>query len=288
MEWKDYFFADTYNEETGQGVLKNKLGIKDDAELSDAEARRVALNTSLIIDLSFNIEGLKQVHKHLFGDIYDWAGEFRGVAMGKGTGNFTMPPLIEKELEYIFTELNKKKALVGLDQNSFISNIAIFFGSVNAVHPFREGNGRTQRYFFSRVAEKAGYELDFQNITKERMIDASISSGQSNIEPLKHLFLDAIDKDKIELLKPVVQFFKANDSEWQERIISSALPGQTYEGTFFGCTKDKEFAMQAKNGHVIVGEYKHLNQPPAGLKPGDKIRVDIPSFSQKQSNGLKA
>lgn len=94
--------------------------------------------------------------------------------MVKGETVFTFPERIEPELNKLFLQLKAENYLRGLNQTDITKRLAFYLGELNVHHPFREGNGRTQRIFISDLAFQAGYKLDFSHISQEEMIEASI------------------------------------------------------------------------------------------------------------------
>lgn len=173
-------------------VLKNKLDIHDPDELSLAE-RKLAkyrareLFESPIIGL-FDFKHLQKIHAYLFQDIYDWAGKVRTVDIAKGN-LFCRYFAIESEAKRIFGELKKDKFLQGLPISDFSHKLAYYFSEINALHPFREGNGRTQREFIRQLALQNSYFLSFVGIKKSEMIDASIASFKLDYQPMEQLIL---------------------------------------------------------------------------------------------------
>ncbi|BBG03574.1 MULTISPECIES: Fic/DOC family protein [Pseudonocardia] len=144
------------------GVLRNRLGITDAGELARAEAELTALR---LIELRqeplpgrYDLDHLQDFHHHIFCDIYDWAGELRTVSLGKGQ-LFCLPQHLESSGEDIFDRLHRTQLLRGRHLGSFVTGLAELLGDINALHPFREGNGRTQRAFMAQLARAAGYEL---------------------------------------------------------------------------------------------------------------------------------
>lgn len=203
MNWDDYFFADS-------DVLKNKLNIHDNDELQKAEAQITKVRSYSIPPVSSNLEGLKQIHEHFFSDVYEWAGEFREVGMRKEGKPFLPPDQIESTCQDIMTRLEKNDFLQGLDQDEFSKSAAHLLGEINAAHPFREGNGRTQRAFVSQIAEKAGYQLDFSNITAERNIQASIEFSEGQPEKMELMVAEAVDLKQSEIAKEFNDFLRPN------------------------------------------------------------------------------
>ncbi len=139
--------SDPYSDEK-TGVLLNKLGIKDNERLNAFERK---ITSIAIIQLrrkkykDFSFETVKDIHKKIFGDVYSWAGVPRTVEISKGGTGFCRSMFIESAAADIFAKLKKNNFLKGLDRESFCAAAADFFCDLNMLHPFREGNGRTQR-----------------------------------------------------------------------------------------------------------------------------------------------
>jgi fido (protein-threonine AMPylation protein) len=106
--------------------------------------------TSCVTD----IEHLQGIHRYLFQDVYKWAGDFRTVDIAKGDSYFAHVPYIESTLKGLFGELSEERHLRGLNQERFASRLAQILGTLNAVHAFREGNGRAQREFVRELASR--------------------------------------------------------------------------------------------------------------------------------------
>lgn len=178
----------------GTDVLRNRLDIRDSADLQRVEAdlcnwRGLRL-ASEPLPGSFDLAHLQGIHRYLFSDLYDWAGELRTVPLAK-TDLFCMPEHIESYGTEIFSALADERHLVSLDRDDFVDRLAHYLGEVNALHPFREGNGRAQRAFFAQLAADAGYRLDWQLIDPQRNIDASAATMQGNEAPLRELLSEA-------------------------------------------------------------------------------------------------
>lgn len=147
------------------GTLHNKLGLITTEELETAE--REITHAALIflrespVKPSYDLRHLCAVHRRIFGDIYDWAGQLRTVAIAKGTW-FCLPQYIESAAAGIFRALRDENLLRGLNRSTFTERLTYYLGEVNAVHPFREGNGRAQRAFFEQLASDADFILDWK------------------------------------------------------------------------------------------------------------------------------
>lgn len=169
-------------------VLKNKLDIKDWETLEKAEREITGLKAVQFSDSPFpdelNFNYIKKLHKFLFQDIYNWAGETRKVDISKGN-IFCQHELIEVNADFLMNELKAENYL--LDTTDIVKRLAYYLGDLNSIHPFREGNGRIQRLFVAELARRAGYDLDFSGITPEEMIVASDEAFRHNYEPLEQI-----------------------------------------------------------------------------------------------------
>ena len=171
----------------GTNVLKNKLGIHDDAELMDEERNFTNLREEELLRSQirgkFDLKHLQKIHQYLFQDIYDWAGKIRTVDIAKGN-LFCKVELIKPQAEIIFDGLKSEKYLRGLNVKDFTERLAYYLGEINALHPFREGNGRAEREFIRELAFQNGYFLAFKDVKKEELIEASKASFLGNYLPL--------------------------------------------------------------------------------------------------------
>jgi len=159
----------------GTNVLRNKLGIRDQDELEAIEVEFGLYGLSRLkarpLNLPIGIPRLKAIHKAIFGEIYEWAGQFR-----ENTGSmqkyraagypvvYGPSTYIPQEMDRIFAELKAEKNLGGLSLDAFAERAAFFYGEMDGTHPFREGNSRTLRQFFSDLARQAKYELDWSAV----------------------------------------------------------------------------------------------------------------------------
>ncbi len=178
------------------GVLKNKLGIDNEADLEKAEADIVSARLFALAhqkisgEMDFTV--LKFLHKYMFGDIYAWAGEVRTIDLRKGKSLFASHLYIESEAEKLFQALAKEHYLLGLNKDAFSERAAYYLGEINALHPFREGNGRVQREYIHQVARRNGLEIDWSPVTPEQMLHASTKSFNGDYDPLIDLIQTSI------------------------------------------------------------------------------------------------
>lgn len=181
--------TDPYSEPNG--VLRNSLGITDATELSEAEADIAAVELAILdaepLPGSYDLAHLQAFHRQIFGSVYPWAGELRTVEISKGT-SFCPSIHIVSFAKGVFHKLADNGHLQGLDRLEFIRALADLYGDVNAIHPFREGNGRNQRAFLAR---EAGYTISWQDMDQEENIAASVASFNANNDLLEKM-LDAL------------------------------------------------------------------------------------------------
>lgn len=173
------------------GVLKNRLGITDAATLEKAEAALVATRSYELSQTPlkgrFDLAHLQAIHRYLFSDVYEWAGQLRTVDISKGGGLFAHHAHIGSAAAPIFKQLAEEKHLAGLDRAKSSDRAAHYFAELKALHPFREGNGRAQREFVSHLAHAAGYYLAWENVKPRDMLQASIESFQGDTLKLASL-----------------------------------------------------------------------------------------------------
>ena len=178
------------------GVLKNRFGITDaqlleatEADLVASRSRELALKP-LVGD--FDLAHLKAIHRYLFGDIYEWAGQLRTVDISKGNNHFAHHSHIKSAAESILKRLADEKHLAGLDARSFGIRAAHYLGELNALHPFREGNGRAQRELISHLAHRNGYYIVWEQVTQPVLLQASIASFHGDLAPLERVILNIL------------------------------------------------------------------------------------------------
>ena len=178
------------------GVLSNLLGIADQNALDAAEADIVSARlvelAALPISGNFDVPHLKALLRHLFSDIYEWAGSFRTIGISKGNSMFCVPAHIETYGAEIFRKLHQERRLAGLPLSQFVERAAYFLGELNALHPFREGNGRSQREFIRQLAASNGFEIMWSQVSPNRMVEAAIASFNNDLKPLISLLAENI------------------------------------------------------------------------------------------------
>lgn len=166
-------------------MLINKADLRDATQLAAFE-HEMALTRA---DEPLPAGGLdfahyRAIHRHLFQDVYSWAGELRTIRIGKGGSWFCYPEYIEREMTRIFEALAFADHLLGLDRTEFRDMAAHVLADINAVHPFREGNGRTQFSLLVLLAETAGFTVDLADLDHDRFLKAMIASFHGDERPL--------------------------------------------------------------------------------------------------------
>ena len=172
------------------GALRNKLGITDPRALSEAEAdisrARLAILTSRPLPGDYDMAHLQRFHSVIFGDVYPWAGELRTVDLTKWT-SFCPVRNICAYADEVFGRLRSANWLRGLPRADFVREIAALYGDVNALHPFREGNGRAQRAFLGQLSSEAGWSLRWSDLSAIENTEASVKSFLGDNGPLERM-----------------------------------------------------------------------------------------------------
>lgn len=178
------------------GVLKDLIGAKDKVtpDLVEGDlsfARRVQLFESPP-EPTGDLDELRAIHRQLFQDVYEWAGESRTVDISKpGDGNvfFLSWRRIEAAAMYCARKVREDAMLRGLSREHFIGPLAIHYDEWNHVQPFREGNGRVQRVFWDRVVADAAWILDREPVRGEINDEACrIAAVSQDLGPLREMF----------------------------------------------------------------------------------------------------
>ncbi|MGD0864305.1 MAG: Fic family protein [Rhizomicrobium sp.] len=161
----------------GTTVLKNIPGLRFQVELDAFEA----ISTAQRSDEPFpngrlSVRHYRAIHRHLFQDVYAWAGRYRTLRISKDGSAFCYPENIAGEMEKLFTGLRVRNHLRGLKAGAFATQAAETLGTLNAIHPFREGNGRSQTTFLFLLAAQAAHPLNLDNLDRERFLAAMVAS----------------------------------------------------------------------------------------------------------------
>ncbi|WP_412099519.1 Fic/DOC family protein [Corynebacterium aurimucosum] len=178
--WENYFIP-------GTKVLKNRLGLDDAEELRILEEKLVFLRMTELdsapVEGAFDYAHFKAIHRHLFQDVYEWAGEERTAPTDQfmikaGHAYYPAGPEMTKAAEKLFAGLAKDDFLRGLGFDDFVAKLAELWGELNVVHSFREGNTRTQTVFFDALVTAAGYQLDVERLASDSRVRAEFIAAR--------------------------------------------------------------------------------------------------------------
>jgi len=157
-------------------VLINKLNIRNHAELFESEKRitfaRLQQLQSNPLPGKYDFQHLKDIHRFIFQDIYAWAGQERTVEIGKGN-LFCTTAYLQDYARSVFAKYFPECFAVRHNHTDFVRVLSENYGDLNALHPFREGNGRAQREFARLVCLRCGYVFDLSCSTHSEMLAAS-------------------------------------------------------------------------------------------------------------------
>lgn len=228
-------------------VLRNRLGLHTAEGLARAEyaytlRRRLELEKHPV-DGSFDLAHLCEIHRRLFQDVFEWAGEVRTVNIAKAQTHFLPADRIATGAAHAFGELHASRLLHSdIDDETFLNDLSRLLDDVNYLHPFREGNGRVQRAFLDQVASCSGRILTWRNVTDRENTQASAHSARTaDLSPLR------------EVLAKVVQPPDRGDAGFalDEYIVSAPNVAYDHGGSVAKCRKcgrRLEAAEQAARG----------------------------------------
>lgn len=165
-------------------VLINHLNIRDFDELQLKEREITSLRTEQLAEnppkKTFDLSHLQQIHGHLFQDLYPFAGQIRTVSFSKNGHNFTPHQNIEKMAAKMTEHLRSSQLTdprADLSNRDFIRSSAETLYLINQMHPFREGNGRTQRIFLNHIAEQSVRSFDWTKVSETQNLECSVTAG---------------------------------------------------------------------------------------------------------------
>lgn len=180
----------------GTTVLINKLDLQNQDALDQAERISVTLRAAELEARAFigpfTFQFYCDLHKTLFADLYDWAGKLRTIDISKKGTRFYPSAELQKYGEAKFQYLASENEFRDLPLPLFVEKISEFYHELNMLHPFREGNGRTQRLFFTLLIRRAGYCIDFADCEMDKLMMATIYAAQGVQTYLTEFFQNAI------------------------------------------------------------------------------------------------
>ena len=171
-------------------VLKNKLNITTEEKLKEYETKMVALKIASIDKADFkrtyDEEHLKAIHKYLFEDVYDFAGQYRLENITKDNFIFSQYQYIDENIKEVFKKTNIQ-SLEDLPFEELIIKLSDFMTDLNVLHPFREGNGRATREFIREFLDKLGFEINWFEIDYNYILRASMLAVIDDSEQIELL-----------------------------------------------------------------------------------------------------
>ena len=179
----------------GTTCLVNKLGIRNEDKLAEIEAQITFAKAVMLeetpIDDDFGFEHFKKIHEFLLCDLYEWAGQVRTVDISKKRTKFLDAASVESIGTKCFSKV-KEGYFENLPFDEFVKRIAEFYNDVNYIHPFREGNGRTQRIYFAQLIRHYGYDINFADVDTDELMIATIQASSGVMDFLVDFFENSI------------------------------------------------------------------------------------------------
>jgi cell filamentation protein len=263
----------------GTETVKNAFGITDYAELEGVEAalvkaRHAEIDAGFGPAGQFDAEHIKAIHRHLFQDVYEWAGRTRDERVALSDGTIATMPIMRKPegqpfsigiaipaaLDDVGEKLRASNHLRDLRREEFAERAADTMAAINTIHPFREGNGRTQRVFMEQLAHAASHDLDFTVISRERMIQASIAAHeQGDTSMMRRMFDEISDPERVTLLRQSIAALDKLKVDWNDRYVATIAPGPKVELVFAGIAGSQFMARTASK--ILFGRVSDLPDP---------------------------
>ena len=177
-------------------VLRNRLGIHQAQRLEQTAWEFTSLRAATI-PLGPRGRGLPHlcaIHRQLYQDLFDWAGKLREIDIYQGDTPFCHFAWIEKEGNALMRKLKEEDYLCEQPRETFVERLSWYYGEINVLHPFRLGNGLTQRIFFEQLAIHAGYLLDWRGIDPDAWSQANQLGAMGDPEPLERIFRKVVSE----------------------------------------------------------------------------------------------
>jgi len=191
----DYTYTDPKT-----GILRNLADITDQDVLLFVESGAVTKRIQELYENPFKIKGIESlfaIHRHLFQDIYSWAGKKRNVEISKDGKQFFPTTHFENAYQFIDTLISDYKKTPKHNKQQLAEKLAEILDNINYLHPFREGNGRTQREFLRLLALEKGLTLNLNPPDNKNIYDQYMQGTiNSDVKTLTKLILELIP-DKI-------------------------------------------------------------------------------------------
>ena len=185
-----------YSDENG--VLFNLAEIADNKILIVFESLKVSKRVEELFEKPIKIkdsESLLKIHHYLFQDVYKWAGQARTVNMSKDGKQFFDGERFDNAFRYVDTLITDYRKLKKTSKNEIAEKLAEILDNVNYLHPFREGNGRTQREFLRLLALEKGFNLNLNPADNKNIYERYMKGAiESDVKILSELILELIDE----------------------------------------------------------------------------------------------
>lgn len=275
------------------GTYYNKVGALSADELKQRESDFVNVRLRELkaspVEGKFDLEHMKEIHRRLFQDVYEWAGQVRqnfdAAKKDYEGGNayvFAPSAQIGTEARRIFDKLSKDDQLQNLSRDEFVPQLARLHGELNHLHAFPEGNGRTQRLFLEQLAEKAGHPVDLSIGTEHRIIEASIAQTQGQHGMMERFIAEAADPDRVRALRTALDHLNEvwGNVNTSRTYIAATVPGQQYSGSLYGKTAT-DFILRTDDRKLVVGHAVDLPPTAAG---GDRLQITATDGLRQQIN----
>jgi len=177
----------------GTTVLKNRYGARNQIDLDKLERLRFEQRSKQPLPRGrLSCSHYCAIHGHLFGSVYAWAGRYRQVRIAKDSSMFCYPENIRAQMRALFDEMQGQNRYRDLEAGPFARRAAHFLSDLNAIHPFREGNGRTQNIFIAILADQAGHPFETSRLDAHELFDATVQAFHGDERPLTAVILRAL------------------------------------------------------------------------------------------------
>lgn len=172
----------------GTHILRNSANLTDQTALDEFELAMTLIRADEPWpDDQLDYPHYLCLHHHLFQDVYAWAGRLRTIRTGKAGNWFCYPEHIEREMHRIFGWLAEQEPIGRASIDDYREKATYLLSELNAIHPFRDGNGRTQMAFLALQAETKGYRFNDSALDPALVMEAMITSVSGNLVPLRRL-----------------------------------------------------------------------------------------------------
>lgn len=182
-----YIYPDT-------GVLKNIPGLTNRDQLQRFERMATTIRAEQGAPRGqFDLPHLKAIHRHLFQDVYSWAGELRTIQLSKGGSDFLFTQFLEQGVADVNRRIVRSRFFQGSTPATFARGASVVMGDLNHCHPFREGNGRTQLQFLKQLAHTAGHKIALTRLDRDAWNAASKAANDGSYVEMEAVLMAAIN-----------------------------------------------------------------------------------------------